>query len=140
METGFEYLRRFSQAKFVVCFDADGQHDVQEISHFFSAFQKYPQIQIFFGSRFLKKDSSKNIPFTRKMILKAGMWFTFLLSGIKLTDSHNGFRVMKTEILPKLQITADSMAYASEITEMVKKYNIAYGEIPVHIYYTSYSL
>lgn len=123
-----------------MCFDADGQHNANEIQKFFTAFQKYPEIDIFFGSRFLKKDSTTNIPFGRKIVLYAGKWFTYFLSGIKLTDSHNGFRVFRQKTLSYLRLQSDSMAYASEITEYVHTYKIPYGEVPVHILYTEYSL
>jgi len=140
LETWFEYLRRYGKTKFVVTFDADGQHRISDYSKFKKAFKKYPHLDVVFGSRFLKKWSLQNIPFIRKYILKGGRLFTYLVSGVKLTDAHNGYRVFRNSALYKIHLTADSMAYASEITEQVSQNNLAYGEVSVDIIYTDYSL
>lgn len=51
LETGFEYIRRYTDSEYVVCFDADGQHDIRDIAEF----EKYlsPSVEILLGSRFL---------------------------------------------------------------------------------------
>jgi hypothetical protein len=48
--------------------------------------------------------------------------------------------VLRSATLRKIRLTADSMAYASEITEQVAQNNLAYGEVSVEIIYTEYSL
>lgn len=140
LETWFEYLRRFGETEFVVTFDADGQHRISDYETFMRAFKKHPHLDIVFGSRFLKKDSLQNIPFIRKIVLKWGRIFTYLLSWIKLSDAHNWYRVFRLATLQKIRLTADSMAYASEITEQVAQNHLAYGEVSVEIIYTEYSL
>jgi len=75
LETGFEYVRRFGwEDGYVVTFDSDGQHDIKDIKKF----QKYARddIDILLGSRFLK-ESSTNVSFKKKLLLKAGILFTF---------------------------------------------------------------
>jgi hypothetical protein len=57
-----------------------------------------------------------------------------------LTDSHNGYRAFRIETLKNINLTMDSMAYASEIIEEIRKHNIKFKEIPVNIEYTKYSL
>jgi len=86
----------------------------------------------------LKKN--KDTPFVRKMFLKGGAFVIFLMYGIRLTDSHNGFRAMSRKAAQKIQITSDGMEHASEILEQVKKKRLKYMEVPVRIIYTDYSI
>ena len=64
------------------------------------------------------------------------MW---ILYGIKLTDSHNGFRVFFRKAARTIEITSDRMEHASQIVEEIHKKNLKYKEVPVTITYTDYS-
>lgn len=140
LETGFEYIRRYLDVKYIITFDADGQHQISDISKFVKAFEKHPHLEAIFGSRFLGAGGYENMPLTRKIILKLGRIFTRIMSGARLTDSHNGYRAFQKSTLSKIHLTADSMAYASEMIEQIMKQGIAYAEVPVHILYSEYSL
>ena len=59
--------------------------------------------------------------------------------GIKLTDSHNGFRALSRKALQKMELKANGMEHASEIIEEISKKNIKHKEVPVTILYTDYS-
>ncbi|MDC0506139.1 DUF2304 family protein [Candidatus Gracilibacteria bacterium] len=139
LETGFEYVRRFCDVEYVISFDADGQHSLEDLEKFIDTLDKDSLIQIAFGSRFLDKRST-TIPMMRRVILKLGVLFTFFLSHIKLTDTHNGYRVMRQELLSKLSVTMDGMGHASEIIDFVSKHKVKFVEIPVEIKYTDYSM
>ena len=141
-ETWFEYLRRYwkkSGYKYVVTFDADGQHDIADIKHFIKAYEKYPKTDIVFGSRFIVKTDT-NVPLFRKIILKWWILFTYILSHIYLTDSHNGYRMIRISVLKHIQLTMNGMEYASEMIEQISKNKLQFREVPVNIRYDDYSL
>lgn len=140
LETWFEYIRRYLEVEFVVTFDADGQHNIKDLEKFKLAFVKHPELDVLFGSRFFGKNAQQNIPFLRRTTLKLGKIFTRIMSWAKLTDSHNWYRMFRISAVRKIHLTADSMAYASELIEEIMKKNIPHGEIPVNIEYTKYSL
>jgi len=139
LETGFEYLRRYWNMDYVVCYDADWQHKLSDLSKFYKILDKNNKIDIVFGSRFVEKTNS-NIPTSRRIILKLAILFTFFLSQIHLTDTHNWYRVFRKKILNKIKITIDWMWHASEIIDIVASDKIRYREVPVDILYTEYSL
>ena len=139
LETGFEYIRRFWKVKYVITFDSDWQHCVADIQKFLKKFESDKDLWVIFGSRFLQK-SETNVPFFRKIVLFLGKIFTFLVSGIYLTDTHNWLRWFRFEALKKIHLKMDSMAYASELIDEVRKNNIKYTEVFVVIKYTDYSL
>jgi len=140
LETWFEYLRRYGKCSYVVCFDADGQHDITDLPKFLTALEYDTSLEVVIGSRFLSDGWAINIPFSRKCILRAGKVFTFLVSHVNLSDAHNGYRVFRYSALDKFYLTIDGMGYASELTEQIAQQNIKYAEVPVTISYSAYSL
>ncbi len=136
LKTGMDFAVKYN-AGIIVTFDADGQHHVEEIVRLTIPIQK-GEVDACLGSRFL--ETTSNVPWHRKMILKGGAWIIWLFYGVRLTDSHNGFRAIKGEAVQKLQLKADRMEHASEIVEEIAKRDIKYKEIPVTITYTEYSL
>ncbi len=139
LETWFEYLRRYSDIDYVITFDADWQHSLDDLKKFYKILDNNKDIDIVFWSRFVKKTKS-NIPFSRRIILKLAILFTFFLSQIKMTDAHNWYRVFRKKLLKKIRITIDWMGHASEIVDIVAQNKIRFAEVPVDIKYTEYSM
>ena len=123
-------------AKYIVHFDSDGQHDVKDIDHMLNTLIE-GKYDIVLGSRFLQKN---DIPLKKRILLKGGIIFTYILSQIWLTDVHNGLRVMTAETAKKLNLQHDRMEHASEILDKIKVLNLKYTEVPVTIHYTKYSM
>lgn len=134
LQTGME-IALDKGAKYIVHFDSDGQHDVKDIDHMLDTLIK-GQYDIILGSRFLQEN---NVPLKKKIVLKIGIIFTYLLSQIWLTDVHNGLRVMTADTAKKLNLQHDRMEHASEILDKIKVLNLKYKEVPVTIHYTDYS-
>lgn len=134
LQTGME-IAIDKGAKYIVHFDSDGQHDVKDIDHMLNTLVE-GKYDIVLGSRFLQQN---DIPLKKRLILKLGIIFTYLLSQIWLTDVHNGLRVMTSETAKKLNIQHDRMEHASEILDKIKVLNLKYKEVPVTIHYTDYS-
>lgn len=140
LETGFEYIRQGNiESEYIVTFDADGQMDIEDLPKMLEIFKKNPEISAVLGSRFLEQ-KSYNMPFFRKILLKTGIIFTNLVSGIHLTDTHNGYRVFRKNILPKIRISLDGMSHASEILDIIAREKIPFRECGVKILYSDYSL
>jgi hypothetical protein len=74
------------------------------------------------------------------MILKIGILFTRIVSGIKVTDVHNGLRAFSRKAAKSLNINMDRMGHASEILDQIKIKKLSYREVPVTIIYSRHSL
>jgi polyprenyl-phospho-N-acetylgalactosaminyl synthase len=135
LQTGIEIAIE-KRAKYIVHFDSDGQHDVKDIEHMLNTLIE-GKYDIVLGSRFLKENT---IPLKKRIVLKGAIIFTYILSGIWLTDVHNGIRVMTVETAKKLNIQHDRMEHASEILDKIKVLDLKYTEVPVTIHYTKYSM
>ena len=136
LQTGIEMAKKLG-VTYVVTFDADGQHDPADINYFLDVIEK-EDLDIVLGSRFL--NIKNKIPPLKYIFLKLSTLFTRIVSGINVTDTHNGFRVINIKKIPHFKITQNRMEHASEIYDIIKKNNLKYKELPCHIYYTEYSI
>ncbi len=137
LSTGIEYVKENYNPKVIITFDADGQHNPAEIERLAKPiFNDVADIVL--GSRFLNKKTK--LPFTRKIVLKAGILFTNIISSINLTDTHNGFRALGPRAIEKIKITHRGMEHASDIINEITKNNLRHQEAPVTILYTDYSM
>ena len=124
-------------ARYIVTFDADGQHRVEDALTALRILSE-GKCDAVCGSRFLGVAS--NIPPIRKVILKAAVHFVNLTTGTKLTDAHNGLRVLSRKAASCLDICQPGMAHASEIITQLTQQKMVICEVPVKINYTEYSI
>jgi glycosyltransferase involved in cell wall biosynthesis len=123
-------------AEFIVTFDSDGQHRVEDLPAMLEPVVK-GEVDVTLGSRFLRKTK---MPLGRKILLKGSIIVQWLFYGIRLSDAHNGFRVLSRRAAEQIRIESDRMEHASEIVEEIVKKNIKYKEVPVEIRYSGYSM
>jgi hypothetical protein len=98
---------------------------------------KSKNVDVLLGSRFL--DNRSSTPFLKKyIILPVSRWINLMFTGVKLTDAHNGFRILNKKSLEKIQIIQDGMAHNSEIISQIKKYQLTFVEYPVEVIYHEY--
>jgi polyprenyl-phospho-N-acetylgalactosaminyl synthase len=136
LQTGIDYAIS-KGAQYVATFDADGQHDANELPLLMSSLIA-SQASIALGSRFLGK--AINLPKSRRLMLKAAVVYTRLTCGLKVSDAHNGFRLMTREFCESFRFTQNRMAHASEILSFIAAHRTKYVEVPVTIAYTAYSI
>lgn len=136
LETGHAYARLVG-ATYVVHFDGDGQFSAQEIHTALATLQK-SQVDILFGSRFLL-GNGKGLPWSKRYIIHPiSRIIDRFFGSVRLTDVHNGFRILTPKALEKIEITQDRMAHASQIPQLVKKHGLTYVEFPITVTYHEY--
>jgi glycosyltransferase involved in cell wall biosynthesis len=136
LQTGIEFALR-QGAEIIVTFDADGQHDAAEIPRLIAPIRD-GTADVVLGSRFLGQ--SIGMPWTRRMLLRVGIWFTRITSQLPVTDAHNGFRAFSRFAASKIRITQDQMAHASELLDQIRTLQLRFVEAPVTIRYTAATL
>lgn len=133
LQTGIDYaLRRGAEA--VVTFDADGQHDPADIPAIVGALERH---DIALGSRFL--GTVEGASARRMALLRAAVMMSNRLAGLRLTDAHCGMRAFRAAAAPRLRITQDRMAHASELLRKVQRSGLRYTEVPITVRYTEHS-
>jgi glycosyltransferase involved in cell wall biosynthesis len=124
-------------AAVVVTFDADGQHDAGEIPRMVAPIAE-GRADAVLGSRFLGQ--LVGIPWTRRLVLLGGVLFTRIFSGVRVTDTHNGFRAFSRSAAEQIRFAQDRMAHASEIIDQLRVLQLKFCEVPVTIRYTEATL
>lgn len=137
LQTGMTYALQ-QGAEVIIHFDADGQHDKNDIPKFIEKLVNN-EFDIVLGSRFLDKDHVKSVPVYKRVILKIAILVNGLVTGMWQSDAHNGFRAIKRSAAKLIYFKENRMAHASEILLLIKKHKLKYTEIPTHIVYTDYS-
>lgn len=135
LKTGIDYSL-LNGAELVVTFDADGQHRVEDLKAMIAPV-KSGKFDVALGSRFLR---STKMPFFRKLTLKIAIFIVWFFYGVKMTDAHNGFRVMSRKAAKMINISSDKMEHASQIVEEIHRKGLKYKEVPITILYTDYAL
>jgi glycosyltransferase involved in cell wall biosynthesis len=136
LQTGIDFALSRG-AEVLVTFDSDGQHDASEIGRLVEPVQS-GRVDVALGSRFL--GGTVGIPTGRRFVLRLGVLFTRVFSGIRVSDTHNGLRAFSRRAAEKLLLTHDRMAHASEILDRIHVLGLRYEEVPVTIRYSADSL
>jgi polyprenyl-phospho-N-acetylgalactosaminyl synthase len=136
LQTGITYALERGAA-YIVTFDADGQHRVEDAIAVLQLVQT-GTCDVACGSRFLGK--AVNIPITRRMLIRTAVYFSNATTGTKLTDTHNGLRALSRRAASCLDMTQSGMAHASEIINQLAQHKMTIREVPVQILYTEYSM
>jgi len=136
IQTGIDFSL-LRGAKYVVTFDADGQHCVEDIAAMLAPIRR-GACDITVGSRFLGE--VVNMPTARRVTLRLAVLFTRVVNRVALTDAHNGLRAFSRRAAERIHITLDRMAHASEIIDMIRRSGLPFQEVPVKIRYTEYSM
>ncbi len=135
LQTGIEYaLRRGASA--IVTFDSDGQHSPADVPTLVAPLRD-GRADIVLGSRFL--GSTESMPRLRRIVLYLAVLFTRMVSGLRVTDAHNGLRAFSRRAASMVHIQLDRMAHASELMDQIRRSGLVYTEVPVHVRYTEYS-
>jgi glycosyltransferase involved in cell wall biosynthesis len=126
-------------AKYIVHFDADGQHSIDDIPGLLAPVIS-GRADVALGSRFLRREDWQAVPFTRRVLLKGAVVVNWLLTGLWLTDAHNGARAMDRKAAQKIILRENGFAHATEILQQIRSLRLRYVECPTRIRYTGYSL
>ncbi|MEO0897556.1 MAG: glycosyltransferase family 2 protein [Bacteroidota bacterium] len=137
LQTGMDFCQEIG-AEMVVHFDADGQHRVEDIDRLLAQLQ-LGKGDVILGSRFLTKEDKREVPFQRRMLLQMARILQFLLTGLWLSDAHNGLRALNRKALCAIKLEQSGRAHATEILQQIKEKELSYAEVPVHITYSHYS-
>jgi glycosyltransferase involved in cell wall biosynthesis len=135
LQTGIDYALSRGAAR-VVTFDADGQHDPADLPQLVASLDG---ADVALGSRFLGKPI-EGATRSRRALLRVATAVSNRLAGLPLTDAHCGLRAFRAEVAPRIRITQDRMAHASELLHKIRTSGARWTEVPVTIRYTEHSM
>ncbi|MDR0900591.1 MAG: glycosyltransferase family 2 protein [Methanobrevibacter sp.] len=129
LNTGmYASLRR--NAKYVVTFDADGQHAVEDIAKVIKPLIN-GEADVVIGARpFEDMPKSKNFANSVMNLL------TRIFYRVNVKDSQSGLRAFKAEVIPKLKIISQGYGVSSEFIREIRRNNLKLKEVTITTIYT----
>jgi len=136
IESGLHFFLENTSYNYAITFDGDGQNRAEDAFKMLNL-AKNENLDAVIGSRFLDKKLSRKIPKFKKIILKMARFYESIFYSIKLSDAHNGLRVLEREFVKKylIPINNHDMSHASEISYKIFKSNCKFKEFPVLVKY-----
>lgn len=133
--TGIDAALRLG-AEVIVTFDADGQHDPNDIMKLLEPIE-VEEAEVVIGSRML---DPQGMPYRRRMANWIANVVTYLLFRAWTTDSQSGLRAFSSRAAARMRIITTGMEVSSEIIAETVKNRLHWKEVPVKAIYTDYSL
>ncbi|GAA3813078.1 glycosyltransferase family 2 protein [Nocardioides panacisoli] len=136
LQTGFDYVLRHTDATHAVTFDADGQYRVDDAVAMVEV-AAATGVDIVLGSRNLGRTEGQ--PVARRILMRSALAFSRRSTGLELTDTHNGLRVLNRRALAAMCLRQRGMAHASEIESRIRSADLSWREHPITMTYTDYT-
>ncbi len=118
-------------AKWMICIDADGQHDPDDIPLFFPVIRKNPS-SIVVGARDF---SVLNVPGGSRFGRKFSNFWIKLESGVTVSDSQSGFRAYPVELLSQMKLRGNRYDFEVEVLTKAVWYGLSIEDVPVSVHY-----
>jgi len=138
LQTGLTAALR-AGARYIVTFDADGQHALADIPHCLAPLRA-GEADFASGSRFLRRQDRRRVPLGRRLLLLGAVAVNGLLTGCWLSDAHNGLRALTREAAERIRLREPTFAYASELLAEIRRHGLRLVEVPATVTYTKRSL
>jgi len=130
-KTGIDYALE-QGAEYIATIDADFQHNPKDLIPLIKCIENQ-QVDLVIGSRFLKKNG---IPISRLILNFIGNVVNFFVTGLVITDSQSGMKVMSRRFAENLEITFNGFEFCIEIIKNAKINKSDIYEYPIDVIYT----
>jgi glycosyltransferase involved in cell wall biosynthesis len=135
LETARQLALREPPFAAYVTMDADGQHRIEDLAALVAAVSSGADVAL--GDRF---GGNSNVPTQRRALIHGARLFERAITGLALSDAHNGFRAFSHRALSQVQIRENRMAHATEITRQISRERLSVVEVPVSVRYSGETL
>ena len=128
----YAYQKKFNVAATI---DADGQHKAEDLLRGLEIITN-SDTDLLIGSRLINKDGMSRV----KVIGNKGLsYITYLLFGVKVTDSQSGLRIYSSKALKTLKWQTSGYEFCSEMLWRARQKKLVIKEYPIQAIYTEYS-
>lgn len=130
LNTAFVALKDYD-CNAAVLIDGDGQHNPNDIPQLLKKFTS-ENLDMVIGSRFLKKNRIPKYRMVGQYVLNIAI---NLGSGIPVTDTQSGFRVVSPKAYSIFRFKEKGLSVESEMQFQVSKFAFSVGEVPIDVIY-----
>jgi glycosyltransferase involved in cell wall biosynthesis len=127
---GFQYAKD-NNFDAIITMDGDGQHESSDIPYFIRL-AKYSPSGFFIGNRMSRP---KSMPAVRLLTNKFMSWLISKVAKQKIPDTQCGFRLIKREVLEKLNLKTVKYETESEIIIQASRLGFKIESVPIKTIY-----
>lgn len=117
-------------AKYILTFDADGQHDIEDIAKVIKPLQE-GKADACIGARPLK-----DMPISKSFANFVMNFLTLIFYGKKVKDSQSGLRAFTSDAAGQIDIVSSGYAVSSEFIKEISDNNLRLEEVEITTIYT----
>lgn len=132
--TGLSYAQQH-QFDIAATLDADGQHNPQDVLNGIRLMEQGKH-DLLIGSRLL---NAEGMSWVKQLGNNGLSMITYLLFGVKVTDSQSGLRIFSRTALNSLKWKTSGYEFCSEMLWRAKQQKLRIAEYPIQAIYTEYS-
>ncbi len=132
--TGLSYAQQ-QEYDIAITMDADGQHDAEDVIGGINNMAA-SRVDLLIGSRLV---NSEGMAKTKVIGNKGLSMLTFMIFGVRVTDSQSGLRVFSKKALGQLKWKSSGYEFCSEMLWRAKQQGLVIDEYPIKAIYTEYS-
>lgn len=130
--TGIEFALQ-KGARYIATIDADHQHDPEDLLSLVKEIENKP-VDLLIGSRFMQRNNV--IPISRLAYNYIGNIVSYYKTGIFLSDSQSGLKVMSRRFAEKLCIDFNGFEFSIDIIRKARLNRSDIAETPIRVLYT----
>ncbi len=131
-QTGIQYALD-QGAEYIVTIDGDHQHLPEDIEHLLEAIRRSGHDMVI-GSRFMNKENK--VPNSRVLYNKIANILTFVITGIRVTDSQSGMKVLSRKFAQSSELNCNGFEFCVEMIRNASLTNHKVSEIPISVRYS----
>lgn len=133
LKSGFRYLLSLMEVEAIFTIDADGQHDPEEIPAFVEAFRA-GRGDLLVGNRMSEREGMPLIRVLTNIVTSA---VVSALARCRIEDSQSGYRLIRTDIIRKINLVTSRYETESEILIKSSRAGAAISTVPIRTIYGS---
>ncbi len=130
-KTGIDYAV-LKGAEYIATIDADFQHKPKDLLPLIKCIESQ-DVDLVIGSRFMKKNA---IPVSRILFNIVGNIINFFVTGLVISDSQSGMKIMSRRFAENLTITYNGFEFCIEIIKNAKINKSNVVEYPIDVTYS----
>ncbi len=130
LKKGYQYVVK-KKYQAAICLDADLQHVPEDIPKFLDSFKKN-NVDLILGSRM---HDVSTMPWDRQFSNQTTSLLISLFTGLRVRDSQSGYRLIKTDVLRKINLVSNKYETESELLVKALKNKFKICHVPIRTIY-----
>ena len=118
----------------IIQIDADGSHQVADLAKLLDKFESNQSLVLVIGSRWVKGGSVLNWSKHRELLSRAANIYSKFMLGLNVLDSTAGFRIYKTSVIRKIELSSiksEGYCFQIEMTREINRVGGLVSEVPI---------